>query len=239
MNNILDIIDQRFVPPVAGIDLEHALSYVAADEIPLAWFYRNFTVPRTFYRKGSRLVLEEFLESRECLAADPRERAFRVIRAVSETIRHFSRLGVAGPPDRALSEEGLLQSREGWCNEQARVLAVLSQIAGVPARLVFGAMPNAQGHVLTELFLEGKWVLVDQTADFVFTDAQGNLLSLPEFAPKGPVHEAMSVRYKSALHEDREKACDAAFWDQYVPYGVISDPLDLFFRLGYLNYFAH
>ena len=42
-------IQQRFVPPVAGLDLEQALNYTDSDGLDLAWFYRSFTYPRVFY----------------------------------------------------------------------------------------------------------------------------------------------------------------------------------------------
>ena len=62
------------------------------------------------------------------------------------------------PPDRALPEEDIIESGWGWCNEQARVLVGLAQVAGVPGRLV-GIYSSAgpKGHMSTELYVEGKW----------------------------------------------------------------------------------
>jgi len=232
-------ITERFVPSVAGIDLEHALNYTSSDEIPREWFYRSFTFPRTFYRKGSRPALEAFLESRQCGHSGGREGAREIIRAVYETISHFSLLGFSGEAARGLCEEGLLLLGQGWCNEQARVLAALSQVAGIPARLVFCGMPNGQGHVLTELFLEEKWALVDQTAAFLFEDSRGNLLNLFDLECDHGAREEMRGRYRKALQDERAKARDAAFWDQYVPYGVVDDSLLLFASAGFCNYFIH
>ena len=45
-------IKERFVPPVAGIDLEQALNFTDAEGIDLTWFYNSFTYPRVFYKSG-------------------------------------------------------------------------------------------------------------------------------------------------------------------------------------------
>ncbi len=233
-------ISQRFVPPVAGVDLEHALNYVSAEALPRAWFYEHFTWPGVFYRRGSRPALETFLEKAGCQSGELTPAALhQIIDTVYTSIAHFSLLGVNGNPGRGLSEEGLLLLGQGWCNEQARVLAALCQVAGFPARLVFCGMPNGRGHVLTEVFCEEKWTLVDQTAAFRFCDDQGRGVHLGELEEASPLRAQLSTTYRAALQAERSKAVDPAFWDEFVPYGVVDDPMDLFYSVGYINYFVH
>ena len=83
---------------------------------------------------------------------------------VVQRMPHYILLGYNGAPDRGMTEEDLLQSGHGWCNEQARVLVALTQIAGLPSRLVFAQSRDSKiAHVVTEVYVDGKWVLVDQT----------------------------------------------------------------------------
>jgi hypothetical protein len=52
------LIINRKMPPVTGIDLEHALNYVSEQGLTIDWFYTSYTNPKVFYRKGSRKKLE-------------------------------------------------------------------------------------------------------------------------------------------------------------------------------------
>lgn len=230
-------ITRRFVPPVAGMDLEQALNYTSADGVPLEWFYTSYTYPRTFYAPGSRPELERFLDAPPAVAGEGNDGLSALVRRVYETVRHYSLLGFHGPKNRGFSEEELLRSGEGWCNEQARVLCVLAQICGWPARLVFAGMRNRKGHVLVEIFHQGQWVLVDQTAAYIFQTGDGrwaNVLTMKTEAAAG-----ISARYHAALQAEREKAKSLKDWEIIVPYGMVDDPLELFFSVGYGNYFVH
>jgi transglutaminase-like putative cysteine protease len=124
-------IQDRFVPPVAGIDLEQALNYVDSEGIDLAWFYRSFTCPRVFYKVGSRPFLEKIVWEQTKPDAPPMDRLQACVAYVANRMPHYIRLGYNGATDRALTEEDLLRSGHGWCNEQARVLVALTQISEV------------------------------------------------------------------------------------------------------------
>jgi len=78
-----------------------------------------------------------------------------------------------------MTEEDLLRSGHGWCNEQARVLVALTQVAELPSRLVFAHSRDGKaGHVATEVYVDGKWVLVDQTEGLVFVRKDGSPLNV-------------------------------------------------------------
>ncbi len=227
----------RVRPPVRGIDFEQSLCYLRGLEAP--WFYHDFTPPEIFYRAGSRPALEAFLERHEITSTPSLALAQRLTELVYQQITHYSLLGFSGRSDRGLCEEGLLLLGRGWCNEQARVLTALSQIAGMPARLIYGAMPNGKGHTLTEIQVDQHWLLIDQSANYLFLDRDGVPLHLPDLQQHSPESREAGVDYRNALQRERVKATDAEIWDELVPYGVVEDGLLLFSELGYCNYILH
>jgi hypothetical protein len=71
------------------------------------------------------------------------------------------------------SAREVLASRRGDCNEHAVLLAALARAAGIPARVVAGAMYLDDGfyyHAWTELWLE-RWVSADAVFDQLPVDA--------------------------------------------------------------------
>ena len=226
-------IAERFVPPVSGVDIEQSLNFVSAEGLPLAWFYEAYTYPETFYTKGSRPRLEAFLRE---LVPDPKA-DLATVRAIVEQLPgrmvHFCSLGYSGEMGRGLSEEALIDSGLAWCNEQARVLVALTQIAGLVSRLVY-----ARGHVMTEVLVEAHWILIDQTISFVFEDQDGNPINVLDIKSDPAVHAHASKQYRAALQADRARTDNKEFWDFIVTYGSLEDPL-IFLVDGYLNYFIH
>jgi transglutaminase-like putative cysteine protease len=224
------VIAERFVPPVTGLDLVQSMNYVSADGLPLEWFYSAFTYPRTFYHAGSRPELENFLAE---LAPDagPDLATVRALAAgLPPRINHFCTLGYPGEMGRGFTEEALIASGVGWCNEQARVLVALSQIAGIPSRLVY-----ARGHVMTEVMIESHWVLLDQTLGFIFESSDGRLVNVADLATDAALYADVSSRFRTELQASRETAVDKAFWEFIVTYGMLEDPLDILVD-GYCNY---
>lgn len=233
-------IAARFVPPVAGIDLEQSLNYTDSDGLDLAWFYRSFTYPRVFYRSGSRPYLEKVLWERTKPDAPAMDRLRACVAIIKERMPHYILLGYNGAADRAMSEEDLLRSGHGWCNEQARVLVALTQIAGLPSRLVFAQSRDGKiAHVVTEVYVDNKWVLVDQTEGLIFTRADGRTLNVLDFRGDPAVWRETDRAYKAQQRRNRELAKDKAFWDKGHGIAAREHPLDLFECVGYCNYFIH
>jgi len=233
-------IEERFIPPVSGIDLEQALNYVDETGLDLEWFYASYTYPRVFYRKGNRPLLDEIIDQ---LCADNDILLFhKCVEAVYDRIVHFSQLGYVGRMGRGMSEEELLGSGCGWCNEQARVLAALTQAAGLPSRLVFADDGAGAGHVITEVYIRGKWALVDQTEGFIFSDKHGTPVNVLDLRQDTALWHQVDTLYKARLLEHRARittAAGKAFWDCWVPYGCFDHPLDVLRHVGYCNYFIH
>ena len=233
-------IKDRFVPPVAGIDLEQALNYTDSDGLDLAWFYDSFTYPRVFYKPGSRPYLEKIVAEQAKADTPAMDKLRACVALVAARMPHYILLGYNGAPDRALMEEDLLRSGHGWCNEQARVLAALTQIAGLPSRLVFAQSRDGKAaHVVTEVYLDGKWVLVDQTEGLVFTRKDGSPLNVLDFRTDPGVWREADALYKAQQNRNRELAKDKAFWDSNHGIARREHPLELFECVGYHNYFIH
>jgi hypothetical protein len=233
-------IRQRFVPPVAGIDLEQALNYTDSDGLDLAWFYQSFTYPRVFYKQGSRPVLEKIVWEQTKADAPAMDRLRACLDVVVQRMPHYILLGYNGAPDRAMTEEELLRSGHGWCNEQARVLVALTQIAGLPSRLVFAqSRDNKIAHVVTEVYVEDKWVLVDQTEGLIFTRVDGRPVNVLDLRTDPKVWREADAGYKAQQRRNREQAKDKSFWDTGHGIARREHPLDLFECVGYHNYFVH
>lgn len=233
-------IKDRFVPPVAGIDLEQSLNYTDSEGFDLAWFYRCFTYPRVFYKPGSRPFLEKIVWGQTRPDAPPLKRLDACVAFVANRMPHYIRLGYNGATDRAMTEEDLIRSGHGWCNEQARVLAALTQIAGLPSRLVFAHSRDGKAaHVVTEVYVEGNWVLVDQTEGLVFRRKDGALLNVLDFRTDPTVWREADALYKSQHARNRELAKDKSFWDSGHGIARREHPLELFECVGYHNYFVH
>lgn len=121
---------------------------------------------------------------------------------VVDNIAHPQIIGPL-PPNRGLSEEDLIKSRVGWCNEQSRVFIALCQIAGVPARLCFLFHDNARcGHTVAEVSLEGKWSMFDVTFNLCFPLPDGSLAEARELA--GPFRQTAHGAYTSILSKHYE-----------------------------------
>jgi transglutaminase-like putative cysteine protease len=231
-------IKERFVPPVAGIDLEQALNYTDTEGLDLAWFYDSFTYPRVFYKPGSRPLLERMVWEQTTPQAPAMVRLRACVAMVEARVPHYIRLGYYGATDRGMTEEDLIRSGHGWCNEQARVLVALTQVAGLPSRLVFAHSRDGKaGHVVTEVYVDGKWVLVDQTEGLVFTRKDGRPLNVLDFRTDANAWREADALYKAQHARNRELAKDKAFWDSGHGIARKEHPLDLFECVGYHNYF--
>jgi hypothetical protein len=233
-------IKDRFVPPVAGIDLEQALNFTDAEGLNLRWFYDSFTYPRVFYKPGSRPYLEKIVREQIQGDASELDKLKACLAVVTQRMPHYILLGYRGATNRGLSEEDLLRSGHGWCNEQARVLVALTQVAGLPSRLVFAHSRDGKAaHVVTEVYVDGKWVLVDQTEGLIFTRKDGRPLNVVDFRHDAGVWREADALYKAKQRSNRELAKDKSFWDSGHGIAQKEHPLELFECVGYHNYFIH
>jgi transglutaminase-like putative cysteine protease len=159
---------------VGGIDREQTLSLVRlCDETVDTLYSPEYSPTRIKYHKGARPDLEKIVEQFD--GATPTERARQAMHWVATKVVHPHHVGPT-PPDRALTEEGLIESECGYCNEQARVFIGLCEVMEIPARLLFLFHANEVcGHTIAEAYLDGRWVMFDITFDVVVTLPDGRL----------------------------------------------------------------
>jgi len=235
-------IDTRFLPPVAGIDLEQSLNYLALPEAGETFIYQCYTGARLPYRAGSRPELERVARQAVSGATTPLAKVQALATYVATRMPwagfYEQRTGQRLAADRGMSEEALLASGYGWCNEQARVLCGLTQVVGIPSRLVFAANLEAHyGHVVVEVLLPEGWLMVDESFGYCFC------------------RDGKPVR---AAEVYRDPACRAYFGPRYLKLcrdlatelsverlrgsfnmALAAEPLDGFKDLGFHNHFVH
>jgi transglutaminase-like putative cysteine protease len=159
---------------VAGIDKEQAQTMVrVCAETEATLYGPDFSPTKIRYRKGSRPVLEKIVAQFRGRTAV--ERATEAMHWVASNVVHPH---LAGPmaPDRAMTEEQLIASRTGWCNEQTRVFIALAEVMEIPARLCFVFHENnVCGHTCAEAWLESRWAYVDVTFTVIARLPDGRL----------------------------------------------------------------
>lgn len=166
--------------PVAGIDRQQAQSIVRHCAFTDEYLYRPPKPIR--YRRGARPVLEKIRVTS----------APEAMRWVYENICHPHLVGNI-PADRAFTEEQIIESRRGWCNEQARVFVALCEVNEIPARLCFLFHAYRQcGHVAAEAWDGQKWVFYDPTFNVSLSGVEARMVFRGHW-------DAMSAAYQPAL----------------------------------------
>ena len=75
------------------------------------------------------------------------------------------------------TEEELIKKGERYCERVARLMCALSEIAGIPARIIFHV---SGGHLTNEVYIEDKWCYVDPRFGLFYLGRDGKLMSVRE-----------------------------------------------------------
>ena len=118
------------------------------------YLYSKFTPTRVNYEKDSRPFLEKIVTQVTAELTSDKERVLALMRFVRDLEPNPQRkdLFVGG------TEEDIIKKRAWVCNEKARALIILWQVAGFPARFVGH---HIGGHAATEVYFNNKWAYVD------------------------------------------------------------------------------
>jgi len=205
--------------PVAGIDRcqVHAMIRLC-DETESILYGREFSPRKIRYRMGSRPLLE-------AIAQNFHRDASTAMRWVRERVRHPHFAGHVAP-DRAMTEEQLIDSAVGWCNEQARVFIALCGVMEIPARLCFLFHANTQtAHTATEVLLDDIWAMHDVTF--------GLRVALPD----GRLSQGRDLRgdYRARAHEHYRIPLTEYYRGRATPIDFARGG-DLFAEIGICNY---
>jgi len=119
------------------------------------FLYSRFTPPEIRYVRGSRPMLEAAVAEVVRPGMSGREKSLAIMRRCRDNRDR----GLARPDlFCGGTEEELLKRGAIMCNEISRVFICLCQVAGMPAR-VFSS--HISGHMMAEVFADGKWAWVD------------------------------------------------------------------------------
>ncbi len=170
-------------------------SMVGLDARTARPLYAASSVHPPGYRPGSRPALERIVRRwappGRPAPARVREVVRRLHRTASDAASAIEAMRFGG------TEEAILARRSDWCTDVARVGCALFQVAGFPSRLVAVVeSPRAySGHMLVEVWTDGRWSAVDPTRGIVYRDAAGRGRSTWELLrSRADGHPAVSVR---------------------------------------------
>jgi hypothetical protein len=165
--------------PASSVDAVMQDEQLWLNEETADYIYTDFTPTKATYTKGSRQKLEEIVERTTRGCRTPRLKVIALMRFCRDIPENFP-----SPIDPKTiffggTEEEFIKKGSRECNEMARTMAVLCQIAGVPSRYVghFGQyLPGPEyfaGHGVVEVFVEGKWTYVDMEGGKFFIKPDG------------------------------------------------------------------
>jgi transglutaminase-like putative cysteine protease len=222
-------------PTVTGIDADHCRGTIrVCDETERELYYGDYSPRRIRYRPGSRPGLEKISSQWKHLSDRDKTAA-----AMAWTQKHLPHRNhhsdIRG--DRGMTEEQLLASGVGYCNEQARVVIALCATMNIPGRMCFLFHKSLQaGHACCELFIENKWVFHDisfgvrvQLPDGTLASGadlrgQHRRLTLPAYAGPAKWFKENSQPFAVTGERDDPKQFDKFFHDigvsNYVVDGV-------------------
>ena len=156
-----------------GVDMELVESMVRLCGETVEYLYTGFTPLEIRYQKGSRPDLEMTLAT---MRNDP------LPESVVEFTSHLQDEAELDLDGMLLggTEEEIIQRGTDWCTDLARVACVLSQIAGLPARIVhlYNLDQAYSGHVIVEINYRAKWGAMDSTTGIVYQQRDGTPASV-------------------------------------------------------------
>jgi len=175
--------------PVKGIDIEQVRDMILFCPETCQYLYTTYTPTKPPYRPGSRPKLEKIARGVITGYEADWEKAQALLGWVNSRVVHPVGRAEESPPDRAASEEAIIESGWGWCNEQSRVYAALVQTVGLMSRMCFiSHRTKPIGHTPTETFLDGRWVFTDPMVGLLLRDSSGRMYSA------GDVHRDPAAR---------------------------------------------
>lgn len=222
---------------VAEPDRTHSVGLVRlCAETEREIYEGSFSPRRIRYRQGARPVLERIAETlRE---QDQLASALGAMQWVFAHVDHASLRVQATPPNRGMTEEQLIDSGVGWCNEQARIFIALCEVMEMPARLCFlfhGSKPC--GHATAEALIDGRWVFFDPTFNICIRLPDGRGAEARQMAAGG-AHQALAHRAYRAAYDQIFPRMKPPYRDRHaLEYDANRDtPGELMAHQGFSNY---
>ena len=174
-----------------------------------------YTPPRADYEPGTRPLLEQIVAAVCKNCRGDAEIAKALVRWRRANIQHIGICGLG-------TEEEILLGGYSMCHDAARTFVILCQVAGLGARLVIGLNEKlGGGHTLTEVCIDGKWVIFDPSPSmpFAFLEQPDTCLASCWDVRKDP---SLPTRCKPEL---TAPAAIARYGTYFVDYRLVNYPI--------------
>lgn len=136
------------------------------------------------YKKGTRPVLEKILNSITNRNDSDKEKCVKILKWCSNTLLKAEQAfkGLKSKPGIRETEEAIIRTAGGPCNEHSRLFVTLCQIAEIPSRLIFqySSLRYGREHVVSEVYFERKWHLMDPMPGHYYLNEKGAIASAYE-----------------------------------------------------------
>lgn len=126
------------------------------------YIYSDYTPTTVDYEKGSRPYLEKVIDGMGIAELSDFDKFLWLARFVRD-LPDTRGWDLGEDSQNGGTEEELIEKRASVCNEQARLLVVLAQVAGLPARYIGH---HIGGHGVTEVYVDGHWSYHDTRGRF-------------------------------------------------------------------------
>lgn len=132
------------------------------------FLYSEYTPTSSFYKKGSRPKLEQYVKEAISDTHSKEERIEAIARFTSslqkKACEDLDLMQFGG------TEEKIIARGSDWCSDIARVACTFCQIVGFPARIIhlFDTKKAYSGHVITEVYRAKVWGAVDPLRNVVY-----------------------------------------------------------------------
>ncbi len=165
---------------VDAVMFDHA---VILEPATADYLYSDFTPVPQPYEPGTRVFLEKIVDRvTDGIRADG-DRAIALMDWVRDLPRTYTRgswlTSGAGGGDlfHGGTEEEVIRKGSDMCNEMARVLGILAQVAGMPSRYVghmvaidYDDVTASTGHGVSEIYIDGQWAYFDVRGRYFIKD---------------------------------------------------------------------
>lgn len=124
------------------------------------------------YVKGTRPYLEEKVNEviKDCKT--DRERVLALMVYIRDLYKSRGGFVFYGG-----TEEEMIKKGENLCECVGRLMVALCEVCGIPGRIV---MHVAGGHIVSEVYFEGRWAYIDPRAGMFYLNEKDQFLSIDE-----------------------------------------------------------
>jgi len=144
---------------------------IKLDVNSVEYLYNSYTDLSISYKQGSRVFLENIvMKLKGKTDAETVDNIIEYCRNIVTSCDTDTNDFIYGG-----TEESVIERTSYWCTDIARVACVLFQIAGFPSRIIVTVNTNFAycGHIVTEVYYDGKWCATDPNAGVVFRHENG------------------------------------------------------------------